>query len=305
MKTLKEFKEYAQTENWLITTKDQAESDDVLAKLGCIGLRSSDFAYELEFNSFSTGVGYNSYVEHAWITNLSGYFWSLVFTYEEFVHMFKQDGVSTTQNVVQNIIHTIKNKDELCIPIDNQVQADVVLAILAHHGISATKDTTFKSDSKQVHHLLGMGCWVSGLPLSFNIDDYCTTITYEELLSTTMITAEAAESSENIKYKHIRQGCVEWHLDGTINRSPYNLGGYTIAYKQVGEDAYHVGLAICSDEDNYDKALGRSIAKARLRTLPYFVTEEQLNSIRNTSYHTFLNTRVGCALYEHTMSGGK
>jgi len=280
VKTLKEFKEYAQTENWLITTKDQAESDDVLAKLGCIGLRSSDFAYELEFNSFSTGVGYNSYVEHAWITNLSGSFWSLVFTYEEFVHMFKQDGVSTTQNVVQNIIHTIKNKGELCIPVENQVQADVVLAILAHHGITATEDTTFKSDSKQVHHLLGMGCWVSGLPLSFNIDDCCTTITYEELLSTTMITAEAAESSENIKYKHIRQG-------------------------QVGEDAYHVGLAICSDEDNYDKALGRSIAKARLRTLPYFVTEEQLNSIRNTSYHTFLNTRVGCALYEHTMSGGK
>ena len=46
-----------------------------------------------------------------------------------------------------------------------------------------------------------------------------------------------------------------------------NRGGRTIAYIRDG-DSYRVGLAACSLRDNYDKTIGRRLARRRLEVAP-------------------------------------
>ena len=80
------------------------------------------------------------------------------------------------------------------------------------------------------------------------------------------------------KIRHYRNINTVWKLSGFVNEVS-NLGGATIAYRELNEDAVLVGLALCVE--NFDKAKGTKIATNRLETMPVVVAKEDLEDLYN------------------------
>jgi len=72
-------------------------------------------------------------------------------------------------------------------------------------------------------------------------------------------------------------------------------GGITVAAEHLGEGRVQVGIARCSMKDNYNKHIGRQLAKARLAThgvnLPERHLEEELQDILIATWNRVANRR--------------
>lgn len=76
---------------------------------------------------------------------------------------------------------------------------------------------------------------------------------------------------EKIKFKHIRYYTATFTKEGEMIPVVDNLGGATVAYTVTGNEI-KFAFARCSDDDNFNKALGRTISSGRL------------NSVRHTQF---------------------
>lgn len=82
-----------------------------------------------------------------------------------------------------------------------------------------------------------------------------------------------------IKYKHYRYTCLAFNDDdGCVSEVVHNLGGYTMAYQELDNGDFLVGVSRCSDEDNFCRQLGRIHAKCRLAICPVTVPKEDFLS---------------------------
>lgn len=86
-----------------------------------------------------------------------------------------------------------------------------------------------------------------------------------------------------IKYKHYRYVCGDMQM----GFSPHNLGGYTMAYQELDNGDFLVGVSRCSDEDNFCRQLGRIHAKCRLAICPVTVPKEDFLSHMKLVYDAF------------------
>lgn len=73
-----------------------------------------------------------------------------------------------------------------------------------------------------------------------------------------------------VKYRHLRTVAVNTKTGDVINC--YNLGGATVAYRELDAETIIYAVAICSEKDNYCKKTGRTIATGRLKSPKHAVT---------------------------------
>lgn len=95
-------------------------------------------------------------------------------------------------------------------------------------------------------------------------NDFIVTGTVPETETKQEGIAMLPEYDEDYKYLHLRY----YNSDGT----PSNLGGATIAYTYETSyqncGVYVYGISICSKKDNFNKAIGRTLAVFRLNRNP-------------------------------------
>lgn len=83
----------------------------------------------------------------------------------------------------------------------------------------------------------------------------------------------------HIKYKHYRYTQFVLGKDmNEVNEIIHNLGGYTMAYQELDNGDFLVGVSRCSDEDNFSKLIGRGYAWVRLNFKPITVPKEDFLS---------------------------
>lgn len=85
-----------------------------------------------------------------------------------------------------------------------------------------------------------------------------------------------------IKYRHFRNIVEDFR---TCSWVVSNLGGITLAYREVlasnesDENEYQIGVAACSNKDNFEFKKGREVATNRLLKNPLTITAEELDSL--------------------------
>lgn len=101
-----------------------------------------------------------------------------------------------------------------------------------------------------------------------------------QLQSVTVLTAPIKNLSGEVRFKHLR--LIFW---GSVE-SVHNKGGVSIACRYLTPEesseilgspvaAIHVGLAGCSWNDNFDREVGRDIAKKRLAESQVLIVGEK------------------------------
>ena len=82
---------------------------------------------------------------------------------------------------------------------------------------------------------------------------------------------------DEIKFRHVRQ----LREDGTVN----NMGGLTIAYREIDMNTIEFCAAVCSTKENYSKKTGRTIAGGRMKS------EKYINKVNMTfsEFHQAVN----------------
>lgn len=84
-----------------------------------------------------------------------------------------------------------------------------------------------------------------------------------------------------VKYFHLRFGSDEQGID--------NKGGVTLATRLV-DGGLHVGVAVCSYKDNFNKSIGRKIAEGRLDAGDIqIVNNERIGAYINSIKFPYLN----------------
>ena len=78
----------------------------------------------------------------------------------------------------------------------------------------------------------------------------------------------------NTQYRHYRMIDIDWLGRQTIN----NLGGTTFAFIEHDDHAL-IGVAQCSQSDNFCRKKGRSIADLRLKVKPLKITLDELENV--------------------------
>ena len=68
---------------------------------------------------------------------------------------------------------------------------------------------------------------------------------------------------DGVKFRHIRNYMTDFRTGENVIS---NMGGATIAYKEVGENKIRFAVALCSEKDNFSKKTGRTIAAGRLKS---------------------------------------
>ncbi len=87
-----------------------------------------------------------------------------------------------------------------------------------------------------------------------------------------------------ITYRHFRNIVEDFR---TWSWAVSNLGGITLAYREVltsdesGENEYQIGIAACSNKDNFEFKKGREVATNRLLKNPLTINGEELESLLN------------------------
>ena len=71
------------------------------------------------------------------------------------------------------------------------------------------------------------------------------------------------EVDKDVKFRHIRNYMTDYRTGENVIS---NLGGATIAYKEIGENKIRFAVALCSEKDNFSKKIGRTIASGRLKS---------------------------------------
>lgn len=86
-----------------------------------------------------------------------------------------------------------------------------------------------------------------------------------------------------MQYRHYQLTQYDWE---TNKRVPATRGGVTVAFQFLSPRVVDVGLALCSPEDNFNKAEGRDLARASLDDPGYlsFVQSFDGDSITEDSF---------------------
>lgn len=85
-----------------------------------------------------------------------------------------------------------------------------------------------------------------------------------------------------IKYRHFRNIVEDFK---TCSWVVSNLGGITLAYREVMAsegctgNEYQIGVAACSNKDNFEFKKGREVSTNRLLKNPLTITGEELDSL--------------------------
>lgn len=75
-----------------------------------------------------------------------------------------------------------------------------------------------------------------------------------------------------IKFKHLREELFNFDI---WEGHTHNLGGATLAFTEAYGGNFYVGIAICANNDNFCKKIGRHIATARLVSRGILVEREE------------------------------
>lgn len=90
-----------------------------------------------------------------------------------------------------------------------------------------------------------------------------------------------------VKFRHMRHIHINY---SSGDKSIYNLGGTTIAYRELTTNTIIFAVARCSWEDNYCKKTGRNISAGRLKSEKHSyvanLSISEFHKIVNDSYIT-------------------
>lgn len=81
-----------------------------------------------------------------------------------------------------------------------------------------------------------------------------------------------------VEYRHYRFIDFQVYKSGdgmTGSFVPFNMGGYTMAYIIDG-DCAHIGIAKCSEKENFNKQVGRVIAAHKVLNSPVTISTDRL-----------------------------
>lgn len=76
-----------------------------------------------------------------------------------------------------------------------------------------------------------------------------------------------------IQYFHVRRPSVSILKEGLALERIGAKGGLTVAYRDVGDGVYQVGIARCSPDDHYNKKLGRDTSLSKLLNGPNHIVQ--------------------------------
>jgi len=207
----------------------------------------------------------------------------------------------------QDILQKISNREEFAVKVDNKLEADIVKCVLTNKGLhGAENDAVFKDGDKFVYfskHPAQNYFWCTAI-------EWCEPLEFKEFMGAVL--AESGyvspkskpqtqpQTQQEVKYKHFRKYNKVIKMSG-VDRQVSNLGGFTLAFHECPNDEMAVAMAFCSDEDNFNREVGRQVSRKRLFSLPFLMMNYELEELLRMSYEEVLEHPEFSHMYKIAM----